>query len=60
MPSIISITDPEDPRIVAYRDVRERDLVGRDGHFIAEGAVVLRTLLTASRRTPPVSTALAK
>ncbi len=49
MPSIISITDPEEPRIAAYRDVRERDLVGRDGHFIAEGAVVLRTLLTASR-----------
>lgn len=49
MPSIIPITDPEDPRIAAYRDVRERDLVGRDGYFIAEGGVVLRTLLTASR-----------
>src|SRR5690606_35019687 len=30
----------------AYRDVRERDLVGRQGHFIAEGEVVLRVLLT--------------
>lgn len=49
MPVIISIDDPLDPRIAAYRDVRERDLVGREGHFIAEGAVVLRTLLTASR-----------
>ncbi|WP_448208729.1 TrmH family RNA methyltransferase [Azospirillum sp. sgz302134] len=48
-PTIIPIDDPQDPRIAAYRDVRERDLVGREGHFIAEGAVVLRTLLTASR-----------
>lgn len=29
--------------------MRERDLVGRDGLFMAEGEVVLRTLLTASR-----------
>lgn len=49
MPAIILIDDPLDPRIAPYRDVRERDLVGRDGHFIAEGAVVLRSLLTASR-----------
>lgn len=48
-PSIIPIDDPDDPRIAAYRDVKERDLVGREGRFIAEGAVVLRTLLTASR-----------
>lgn len=31
--------------------MRERDLVGRQGHFIAEGEVVLRVLL-ASRHTP--------
>lgn len=43
---IIDIDDPGDPRIAAYRDVRERDLVGRHGHFIAEGEVVLRVLLT--------------
>lgn len=58
MPSIIPIDDPLDPRIAAYRDVRERDLVGRDGHFIAEGAVVLRCLL-ASARHRPVSLLLA-
>ncbi|MFM1959866.1 MAG: hypothetical protein RL588_1383 [Pseudomonadota bacterium] len=39
------ITDAEDPRIADYRDVRERDLVGRRGLFVAEGAVVLRGLL---------------
>jgi len=45
----ILIEDPADPRVAAYRDVRERDLVGREGRFIAEGEVVLRLLL-ASRR----------
>ena len=42
---IVPITDPDDPRIAAYRHVRERDLVGRRGEFIAEGEVVLRVLL---------------
>ena len=42
MPEFISIDDPEDPRIEGYREVRERDLVGRQGGFMAEGEVVLR------------------
>jgi len=46
---LIAIDDPDDPRIAAYRDIRERDLVGREGLFIAEGEVVLRHLLTSSR-----------
>ncbi|UGX86478.1 TrmH family RNA methyltransferase [Phyllobacterium meliloti] len=41
----IRIDDPEDARLVPYRDVRERDLVGREGRFIAEGKVVLNVLL---------------
>lgn len=49
MPLIISVDDPMDPRIEAYREVRERDLAGRNGHFIAEGKVILRVLLTAGR-----------
>lgn len=49
LPTIIPITDPEDPRIEPYRDVRERDLVGRDGLFIAEGAVVVRSLVQSTR-----------
>lgn len=40
----IGITDPGDPRVAPYRDIRERDLVGRQGRFIAEGTVVLRML----------------
>jgi tRNA G18 (ribose-2'-O)-methylase SpoU len=43
----IEIEDPDDPRTADYRDVRERDLAGRDG-FIAEGAVVLERLIAAS------------
>ncbi|MEO1198219.1 MAG: RNA methyltransferase [Pseudomonadota bacterium] len=52
MPNVIAINDPEDPRIEAYRDIRERDLVGRDGLFIAEGTVVLHVLLRQSRFRP--------
>ncbi|HYH37264.1 MAG TPA: RNA methyltransferase [Azospirillum sp.] len=48
---IIPVTDPADPRIAAYRDVRERDLTGREGHFIAEGEVVLRLLIRSPRHS---------
>ncbi len=49
MPELITITDPDDPRIAAYRHVRERDLVGREGLFIAEGEIVVRVLARAPR-----------
>ena len=52
MPSIYSITDPEDPRIEAYRDIRERDLVGRRGLFVAEGQVVVEKLISSSNYRP--------
>lgn len=52
MPRLVPIADPADPRIASYIAVRERDLVGRDGGFIAEGEVVLRVLLTRSRFRP--------
>jgi tRNA G18 (ribose-2'-O)-methylase SpoU len=55
----IPITDPDDPRIHAYRAIRERDLVGRDGLFVAEGKVVLAMLL-ASRSYRPQSLLLAE
>lgn len=42
---ILSISDPDDPGLHPYRAIRERDLVGRDGVFIAEGKVVLETLV---------------
>lgn len=46
---IIRINDPDDPRIAAYQNIRERDLVGRVGRFIAEGKVVLNVLFSAAR-----------
>jgi tRNA G18 (ribose-2'-O)-methylase SpoU len=55
----LPIDDPEDPRIAAYRDIRERDLVGRDGLFVAEGEVVLR-VLARSPLVEPVSVLLAE
>jgi len=44
----IRIDDPADPRLSDYREVRERDLAGRDG-FIAEGQVVLEKLIRHGR-----------
>ncbi len=49
---VIRIDDPDDPRIAPYRDIRERDLVRRDGLFIAEGTTVLNVMLSAPRFAP--------
>jgi tRNA G18 (ribose-2'-O)-methylase SpoU len=45
----IPIDDADDPRIAAYRNIRERDLVGRERRFVAEGKVVLDVLFSAGR-----------
>lgn len=47
---LIRITDPADPRIAAFGDIRERDLRRQQGQFIAEGTVVLRLLADAAKR----------
>lgn len=47
--ALIRIEEADDPRIAAYRDIRERDLVGRQGRFVAEGRVVLNVLFSTSR-----------
>lgn len=52
MSNLVSIIDPHDPRIEAYRDIRERDLVGRQGLFVAEGKVVVEKLLASSIYRP--------
>jgi tRNA G18 (ribose-2'-O)-methylase SpoU len=44
---LIAIDDADDPRIAEFRDIRERDMTGRAGRFIAEGTVVLRLLAQA-------------
>lgn len=55
----IAIDDPDDPRLAAYRFVRERDLVGRQGRFIVEGEVTLRLLFSGSARFAAESVLLA-
>src|SRR5262245_12403382 len=48
---LIAITDPEDERIAAFRNVRDRDLLREhEGAFAVEGEVVLRVLVGQSRR----------
>ena len=44
MPDILTLSDAEDPRLALYRDVKDRDLTGREGLFMAEGKVVLERL----------------
>jgi tRNA G18 (ribose-2'-O)-methylase SpoU len=46
MPAYVPVDDPDDPRVAGYCNIRERDLVGRGGRFVAEGEVVLGVLLT--------------
>lgn len=46
---LVRIDDPDDPRIAHYRDIREKDLSGRQGLFVAEGKVVLNVLFAARR-----------
>ncbi|QYF88186.1 RNA methyltransferase [Brevundimonas sp. PAMC22021] len=57
---MIRIDDPEDPRIAAFRDIRERDLTGRQGLFVAEGEVVVRVLASAASRCPARALLLAE
>jgi len=49
MACIEPVADPDDLRIEPYRAIRERDLVGREGLFVAEGRVVLEKLARAGR-----------
>jgi tRNA G18 (ribose-2'-O)-methylase SpoU len=57
--SIQFIDDPDDPRVADYRDIKERDLTGRQGLFVAEGEVVLRTLLSPASLCAPRSLLIA-
>jgi tRNA G18 (ribose-2'-O)-methylase SpoU len=50
--TIIPIDDPADPRVEPYRNIRERDLVGRAGLFVAEGRVVIEKLVASPAHRP--------
>ncbi|WP_065375293.1 TrmH family RNA methyltransferase [Ensifer adhaerens] len=47
LPHVQRIDDAADPRIAGFVSIKERDLTGRQGRFIAEGTVVLRMLAAA-------------
>ena len=51
LPPVLRIDDPADPRIAGFVSIKERDLTGRQGRFIAEGTVVLRMLAAAAPPT---------
>ena len=52
---MIRIDHPDDPRIAGFRDIRERDLAGRQGLFVAEGEVVLNVLMSDRSLCRPVA-----
>lgn len=54
------IETPDDPRIAGFRDIRERDLTGRQGLFVAEGEVVLRVLTSPHALCCPRAVLLAE
>lgn len=56
----VFISDPYDARIAAFRDVKERDLTGREGMFVAEGEVVLRVLSSAASQCQAVAVLIAE
>lgn len=45
MPQFQIVTDPLDPAVAPFCAIKERDLVGREGLFIAEGETVLRAFV---------------
>ena len=64
-PGVLTIEDPEDPRLADYREIRDAERRRRDGTFIAEGRQVVRRLLSVGRYrvrsalvTPPALHAL--
>jgi tRNA G18 (ribose-2'-O)-methylase SpoU len=46
---ILRIDDPGDPRIAAYRNVPDPDLLFQEGLFVAEGRLVVRRLIEGQR-----------
>lgn len=58
--AVIPIVDPHDARVGPFRDIRERDLTGRQGLFVAEGEVVLRVLASPASLCRPVAALIAE
>lgn len=58
--AVIRIDEPGDSRVAPFRDIKERDLTGRQGLFVAEGEVVLRVLGSPWSRCRPVAALIAE
>ena len=65
MSRVETVEDPEDPRLIDYREIRDAERRRRSGTFIAEGREVVRRLLRTRRYeirsalvTPPALAAL--
>ena len=54
MSQIIHINSIQDPRVVHYRNLKDRDLAARGGLFIAEGEHVVKRLLASRYETESV------
>ena len=46
---VIRVDEPDDPRIAAYRNVPDPDLLIKSGLFVAEGRLVVRRLIEGRR-----------
>ena len=57
--NLITASDPADPAVQVFRDVKERDLTGRQGMFIAEGEVVLNVLTSEASACQAVAVLIA-
>jgi len=51
---IVNLDSLDDPRIAAYRNLKDRDLAQRYGRFIAEGQSVVRRLLQSDYETESI------
>ena len=65
MSRVETVEDPEDPRLIDYREIRDAERRRQSGTFIAEGREVVRRLLRTRRYairsalvTPPALAAL--
>lgn len=57
---IVPVDSPDHAALTPYTKMRERDLVGREGLFVAEGEVVLRVLVGKTSRMRPRSLLIEK
>lgn len=58
--NITTIDETNDPRLKDYHNIREKDLVGRQQQFIAEGKITLSALLHSKEFSPLSLLILAK